>query len=123
MKLPGQETKPKMCLLQRSSERCTWAKLVKSLYPRTSPSPGHRSSRLEFRVRLGAGPARTHERDLVDKVRNVVGHIELHLGHAAFQVTEEVAERVDGPTDGDDEAHGVVGTHDGRAAFAPRTPM
>merc|ERR1712014_53930 len=60
-------------------------------------------------VLLGGGPDGEAERDLVDDIGDVVHHVERLVTHAAAQVPEEVAERVDGPTDGDDEAHGLEG--------------
>merc|ERR1712099_77920 len=60
-------------------------------------------------VLLGGGPDGEAERDLVDDIGDVVHHVERLITHAAAQVAEEVPERVDGPTDGDDEAHGLEG--------------
>merc|ERR1712014_350945 len=60
-------------------------------------------------VLLGGGPDGEAERDLVDDIGDVVHNVERLITHAAAQVPEEVAERVDGPTDGDDEAHRLEG--------------
>merc|ERR1712187_1095172 len=60
-------------------------------------------------VLLGGGPDGEAERDLVDDISDVVHHVERLVTHAAAQVAEEVPERVDGPADGDDEAHGLEG--------------
>ena len=57
-------------------------------------------------VILDAGPDGKAERDLVNEVSKVVHQVERVVIHAAQQVPEEVAERVDGPARGDDEAHG-----------------
>merc|ERR1719238_258978 len=60
-------------------------------------------------VRHGGGPDGKAERDLVDDVGNVVDQVEGISADLALQVAEEVAERVDGPANGDDQAHGVEG--------------
>merc|ERR1711943_68719 len=56
-------------------------------------------------VLLGARPASKHEADLVDKVGNVVDHVEGGLVGHAGQEAQEVAKRVDGPAKAHDEAH------------------
>ena len=61
----------------------------------------------------GAVPGRVPdgqaESDLVDDVSKVVHQVQRGARHGTAQVPEEVAERVDRPADGDDEAHGVEG--------------
>merc|ERR1712027_59930 len=58
-------------------------------------------------VLLARSPDGKTERNLVDEVSKVVHQVERGVLHAAHQVSEKVAERVDGPTHRDDEAHGV----------------
>ena len=58
---------------------------------------------------LGARPDRQAERDLVDEVGQVVHQVQGVAVHGPAQVPEEVAEGVDGPTDRDDEPHGLEG--------------
>merc|ERR1711904_395094 len=69
-------------------------------------SPEQRLS-LALGVLLSARPAGAHEEDLVDQVRNVVGHVQPLLIHGSEQEAEQVAERVDAPTRCDDQAHVV----------------
>merc|ERR1711972_1168911 len=71
---------------------------------------------LTLRFSLGARPARKHESNLVDKVCNVVEHVEEDLINGSEQVAEEVTKRVDGPTRCDDHAHVLKGGRDGLAA-------
>jgi len=59
------------------------------------------------RILLGAGPAGKHECDLVDKVRNVVDHVEVDGIDCPQQVTEQVPKRIDGPASCDNDAHVV----------------
>merc|ERR1719440_1190269 len=56
-------------------------------------------------VLLGARPAGKHEADLVDKIGNVIDHVEGDLVGHAGQEAEEVARRVDAPARADDDAH------------------
>merc|ERR1712057_46139 len=63
-----------------------------------------------FRVTLGSRPAGEYESDLVDKVCDVVDHVEEGLIHLSEQVAEEIASRVDGPANCDNHAHVVEGT-------------
>merc|ERR1712048_831776 len=49
------------------------------------------------------------ERNLVDDISNVVDQVERISADLALQVAEEVAGRVDGPANGDNQAHGVEG--------------
>merc|ERR1712190_34194 len=72
-------------------------------------------------VCLGSGPARKHEGDLVDKVRNVVDHIEGGFIHTVLEVAKQVARRINGPANRDDEAHVVVRGRDGRTAIVHGT--
>merc|ERR1739845_18005 len=58
-------------------------------------------------VALGCMPDGKAEPDLVDKVGNIVDGIQWSIIDCTQEVPEEVAERVDGPANGDDEAHGV----------------
>merc|ERR1711967_206343 len=58
-------------------------------------------------VLLGAGPDGEAEGNLVDKVSKVVDQVQNAVVHCATQVPEEIAERVDGPADGDNETHGA----------------
>jgi len=60
-------------------------------------------------VTLSGPPDGEAEGNLVDEVSNVVGEVARRVTPLAEEVSEEVAERVDGPSDGDDEAHGVIG--------------
>merc|ERR1719282_79645 len=48
------------------------------------------------------------ERDLVDDIRDVVGKVARRVTPLVHKVAKEVSQRVDGPTNGDDEPHGVV---------------
>ena len=64
-------------------------------------------------VLAGGGPDREDERDLVDKISNVVDDVQVHGGDGAGEVAEEVAQGVDGPAEGHDELHGIVGGGDG----------
>merc|ERR1711924_549635 len=45
--------------------------------------------------------------NLVHKVGKVVDQVQSAVGNTAHEVSKEVAERVDGPTHGDNEAHGA----------------
>merc|ERR1712217_537317 len=58
-------------------------------------------------VLLGRLPDGKAESDLVHEVSKVVHQVESTVIDAAQQISEEVAERIDRPTDGDDEAHGA----------------
>merc|ERR1719387_371771 len=57
----------------------------------------------------GGLPDGKAERNLVDEIRQVVHQVEDGIIHAAQQVSEEVAERVDAPACSDNDAHGVEG--------------
>merc|ERR1719152_202775 len=70
-----------------------------------SCSSSHPALSLLLAVLLGARPAGKHEADLVDKVGNVVDHVEGGLVGNTGQEAQEVAKRVDGPADAHDEAH------------------
>merc|ERR1712186_31126 len=65
------------------------------------------ASRALLSVCLGTRPARKHEGDLVDKVRNVVDHIEGGFIHRSEEVAKQVARGINGPANRDDEAHVV----------------
>jgi len=49
------------------------------------------------------------ERNLVDEVSNVVGEVAWRVTPLVEKVSEEVSQWVDGPSDGDNQSHGVVG--------------
>merc|ERR1712176_1093132 len=76
-------------------------------------------------LRLGCGPDREHEANLVHEVGNVVDDVQDTLG--GWQLAEdpkEVSERVDGPANNDDQAHVVeVGCHSCRAVRPPASPL
>merc|ERR550537_943470 len=92
------------------AEKC-WKSQVEA--SRASTQQG---TSLFSRVTLGAGPASKHESNLVDKVRNVVDHVEEGLVHCSEQVAEQVARRVDGPANCDNQAHCVEGSSHSLAA-------
>merc|ERR1711879_755631 len=71
---------------------------------------------LAFRFCFGARPARKHESNLVDEIRNVVEHIEEGLVHGSEQVAEKVSKRIDRPASSDDHAHVLEGCRNGLAA-------
>merc|ERR1711939_826055 len=58
---------------------------------------------------LGARPDGQAECDLVRKVSKVVDQVESLVTNRAIQVAKEVAKRIDGPADSDNEAHSVEG--------------
>merc|ERR1712217_987412 len=58
-------------------------------------------------VLLGRLPDGKAESDLVHEVSKVVHQVQGTVIDAAQQISEEVAERIDGPPDGHDEAHGA----------------
>merc|ERR1712003_514258 len=58
---------------------------------------------------MGGGPDGEAESNLVDDISNVVDQVEVISLDLALQVAEEVAERVDGPANGDNQAHGAEG--------------
>ena len=58
-------------------------------------------------VFLGRGPDGKAECNLVHKVGKVVDQVQSAVGNTAHEVSEEVAERVDGPTHRHNEAHGA----------------
>merc|ERR1712157_492724 len=65
------------------------------------------------RLSLACGPDGQHEANLVHEVRNVVHHVEdtLRTWHVD-ECAKDVSERVDGPANGHDDAHGLeVGGH------------
>merc|ERR1712014_193331 len=53
------------------------------------------------------------EPDLVHEISHVVDEIQRSIIHCAEKVAEEVSQRVDGPANGDNEAHDVEGGLDG----------
>merc|ERR1712230_243934 len=61
----------------------------------------------------GRLPDSKAEPDLVHEVSHVVDEVQRSIIHGAHEVSEEVSQRVDGPTDGDDETHHVEGALDG----------
>merc|ERR1719231_1367893 len=58
-------------------------------------------------VFLGCSPDGQAEPDLVDEVGKVVDQVQRAVRDGTEQVAEEVAKRVDGPANRDDEAHGA----------------
>merc|ERR1712054_622574 len=72
---------------------------------------------LSCRVSLCAGPAGKHESNLVDEVSDVVCDVECIVTHAPKQVAEQVAKRVDGPAECDDQAHVLERSRDSLAAL------
>merc|ERR1739845_65033 len=58
---------------------------------------------------LGCSPDGQAEGNLVHEVSKVVDQVQNASLNAAHQVSKEVAQRVDGPTNRDDEAHGLEG--------------
>ena len=58
----------------------------------------------------GGGPDGEDEGNLVDEIGDVVEDVQHSGGDTAHEVTEEVAQGVDGPAKGDNELHGVVGS-------------
>jgi len=48
------------------------------------------------------------EGNFVDHIRDVVGQVARRLTNSVQEVSEEVSQGIDGPTDGDDESHSVV---------------
>merc|ERR1719387_2089683 len=71
---------------------------------------------LALRVSLGCRPACKHESDLIDKVCNVVDHIQEDLVDSSEQVAKQIAKWVDAPANCDDQAHGAEGACHSRAA-------
>merc|ERR1712187_664854 len=69
--------------------------------------------RFALRIRLGARPACQHKGDLVHKIGNVVGHVEI-LGCSGriVDLTNEVARGVNGPSQAHNDAHVVEGCLD-----------
>merc|ERR1711976_524163 len=66
-------------------------------------------------VVLGRLPDGQTECDLVDEVGEIVDQIERVVVHAAHEISEIVAQGVDGPTDRDNQTHGVERALDMRA--------
>merc|ERR1712100_516197 len=62
----------------------------------------------------GCVPDGQAEPDLVDEVSKIVDQVERSIRDLAQQVTEEVTQRVDGPTNGHNETHEVVRIFHGR---------
>merc|ERR1712146_765543 len=79
-----------------------------------------KSTFLFSRLTLGRGPAAKNESDLVDKVCNVVDHVEEGLVHGSKQVAEQVAKRVDGPAKCDNHAHVIEGSGNSLADLTKR---
>merc|ERR1719261_347352 len=61
----------------------------------------------------GCAPDGRAEVDLVDEVSQIVDQVERSVGDLAEQISEVVAQRVDGPADGHNEAHEVEGVGHG----------
>merc|ERR1712232_1253492 len=68
-------------------------------------------------VLLGAVPNREAKRDLVHEVCKVVNQIERGRINRAAQISEEVTERVNRPTNGNNEFHDVEASFDVTANF------
>merc|ERR1712078_493092 len=69
-----------------------------------------RSCSVRFtRAGLGRCPDGQAECNLVDKVCKIVHQVEDAVLDAAHEVSEEVAEGIDGPTDCHNETHGLEG--------------
>merc|ERR1712008_188097 len=60
-------------------------------------------------VCLGGLPNGQTKPNLVDEIGQVVHEVQSIVIHSAHQVAEEVAQRVDAPTCGDDQSHSVEG--------------
>merc|ERR1719183_925064 len=58
-------------------------------------------------IRLRRNPDVQAERDLVDEVSQIVDKVHIVGGNSSAHVSEEVPQRVDGPTNSDDESHGA----------------
>merc|ERR1719420_2155982 len=58
---------------------------------------------------LGRRPNGQAESNLVDEIRQVVDQVQGVVVDASQQVAEEVAQGIDGPTDGHNEAHHAEG--------------
>merc|ERR1712139_505951 len=71
-----------------------------------APSNHFRSVRLSSAC-FGRCPNRKAEGDLVHEVGQVVHQVENTVLDTAHEISEEVAKRVDGPTDRNDETHGL----------------
>merc|ERR1711988_1287688 len=56
---------------------------------------------------FGSSPDGQAECNLVHEVSEVVDQVQNACLNASHQIAEEVAERVDGPANGDDEAHSL----------------
>merc|ERR1712151_545124 len=74
-----------------------------------------KKSRLAVCQGLPSGrlPDSKAEPDLVHEVSHVVDEVQRSIIDGTQEVSEEVSQRVDGPTDGDDETHHVEGALDG----------
>merc|ERR1719321_203078 len=70
-----------------------------------APQPGRSVPPRHARLVLGRVPDSTYEGDLVHEICKVVEQVQGRAVHAPQEVTEEVAQGVDGPADGDDVAH------------------
>merc|ERR1719492_667378 len=90
-------------LKKREEERCASMRNELSQQWGMSFHPAHGAS-------CSRGPNGKAECDLVHEVGEVVDQIESVVINAAHQVSEEVAQWVDGPTDCDDETHGAKGS-------------
>merc|ERR1712241_1451621 len=66
---------------------------------------------------LGGVPDGQTEPDLVHEVCKVVDQVQWRIRDLSSQVTEEISERVDGPSNGDDKTHGSEGRADGIGDF------
>merc|ERR1719492_276589 len=90
-------------LKKREEERCASMRNELSQQWGMSFHPAHGAS-------CSRGPNGKAECDLVHEIGKVVDQVESVVINAAHQVSEEVAQWVDGPTDCDDEAHGAEGS-------------
>jgi len=67
------------------------ASIIVELFPEDMPCRLVASTQqgvLVVRIAFGTRPACEHKGDLVDEVRNVVGHVEVDFVHCSEQVTE-----------------------------------
>merc|ERR1712203_1206650 len=73
------------------------------------PTPPRLDIRSAHSAVLSRRPDGQAERDLVHKIREVVNQVQGVVVNTLHQIAEEVAQRVDGPASGHNEAHCVVG--------------
>merc|ERR1712032_1522034 len=71
----------------------------------------------------GCGPDAEDEGNLVDQIRNVVDDVQQTGINGTGEEAKEIAERIDGPADGDDGTHGVEGGLDGLRGVSDRLEL